>query len=114
MLSEYKSGLLIQFANITPAHESRKSLAVKNAVAILEREMFLDGFYKAFGMGSGPCRFCRICDLRKPCRYPERARPAMEACGIDVFQTARNNGLTIDVVREERSSCTYFGLILIE
>ena len=114
MLKEYKKGLLIQFTNIPPAHEAGKSRDMKNAVAILEREIFLDGHYKAFGMGSGPCRFCRTCDLKKPCRYPERARPSMEACGIDVYQTVRNNGLSIDVVRCESSPCAYSGLILIE
>lgn len=114
MLKGYRRGLLIQLANIVPQRETQKSRILKKAVADLEREIFLDGYYRAFGMGSGPCRLCRVCDLTKPCRFPHRARPSMEACGIDVFRTVRNNGLKIDVVRDEKSPCTFFGLILIE
>jgi hypothetical protein len=38
----------------------------------------------------------------------------MEACGIDVYATARNNGFTIDVVRTCDDPQHYFGLVLIE
>jgi predicted metal-binding protein len=63
---------------------------VKAAVADLEREVFLSGHWKAFGLGAGPCYFCKSCPVEKrQCRHPERARPAMEACGIDVFSTVK-------------------------
>jgi len=89
-------------------------MVFKKMVARLERALFLDGYYKAFGMASGPCRFCQTCDLKKSCRFPDDARPAMEACGIDVYQTCRNNGFKLEVVRTEQDPCTYVGLILIE
>jgi hypothetical protein len=38
----------------------------------------------------------------------------MESCGIDVFQTARNNGFTIGVLTDRRCSVDRFGLVLIE
>jgi predicted metal-binding protein len=114
MLHEYSAALLMQIEDIPPAEESRKSRALKRIVADLEREIFLDGYYKAFGMASGPCRFCKSCDLTEPCRYPYGARPSMEACGIDVYQTARNNGFVLEVVRTEASPCSYLSLILIE
>jgi hypothetical protein len=38
----------------------------------------------------------------------------MEACGIDVFATARRHGFTIDVVRTHSDPQHYFGLVLIE
>ncbi len=66
-------------------------------VAALEREIFLSGFYKALGFGAGPCRLCKDCNLAG-CMRPDDARPAMEACGIDVFATARANGFPIEVV----------------
>jgi predicted metal-binding protein len=88
---------------------------VSDIVAALEREIFLDGRYKAFAMGSGPCRHCRACNLdARECRHPEKARPAMEACGIDVYQTARNNGFPIEVVRDETGDQNYYGVVLIE
>jgi hypothetical protein len=36
----------------------------------------------------------------KEYRHPEQARPAMEACGIDVFSTVRKAGLPIEVVSD--------------
>jgi len=86
------------------------------AVAVaVERKAFLDGFYKAFAMGSGPCRLCSECVLEEEkCRHPYDARPAMEACGIDVYQTARNNGFPIEVVKDRRCQQNYYGLVLIE
>jgi predicted metal-binding protein len=86
---------------------------ISGIVSKLEREAFLAGYYKAFGMGAGPCRLCRICDWKNGCRHADKARPAMEACGIDVFQTARNNGFTINTVNSFQCKASYFGLVLI-
>jgi predicted metal-binding protein len=82
-------------------------------VVKLEREIFLDGFYKAFGLGAGPCRLCRTCNL-KECTRPDDARPSMEACGIDVFATARANGFPIEVVRDYSCDENRYGVVLIE
>jgi hypothetical protein len=38
----------------------------------------------------------------------------MEACGIDVFSTARRANFPIHVVRTESDEQNYFGLIAIE
>jgi len=80
----------------------------------LEIEMFLDGYYKAWSMGSGPCRLCKECDLSTPCRHGYEARPSMEACGIDVFKTARDNGFSIEVVKTHEDERNVFGVILAE
>ena len=82
-------------------------------VAALEREIFLAGYYKAFGFGSGPCPFCRTCNL-EDCAHPDQARPSMEAAGIDVYATARGNGYPIEVVRDDSCETNYYGLVLIE
>ncbi len=85
------------------------------AVAVaLERALFLAGYYKAFGLGAGPCQLCGECAMEKGCRHPEQARPAMEACGIDVFATARKHGFEIDVVRGPDDPQHYFGLVLVD
>lgn len=104
MLKEYKTALLVHCDD----HED-----VSKIVSILEREIFLAGYYKAFAMGSGPCRLCGECD-RKECRHAETARPSMEACGIDVYQTARNNKCPIQVVLDESCEQNYYGIVLIE
>jgi len=41
------------------------------------------------------------------------ACPAMEACGIDVYATARNAGFELHVVRSYNETLTCFGLILV-
>jgi len=37
----------------------------------------------------------------------------MEACGIDVFATARGAGFPIEVVRDYQSAQNYYGLLLL-
>jgi len=38
----------------------------------------------------------------------------MEACGIDVFQTARNNGFPIETLREEQETRNTYCLMLVD
>jgi predicted metal-binding protein len=104
LLDEYKRAILIE-GGLTNT---------KKIAARMEREIFLAGFYKAFALGSGPCRLCPSCSLDEGCRHPQEARPSMEACGIDVFATARKQGFTIDVVKSRQDPQHYFGLVLIE
>ncbi len=112
MLAEYSSGLLMQAVGLDLYNDPR--ISMEEIVADLEKIIFLDGYYKAFGLAAGPCDFCRACDTSKPCLHPEKARPAMEACGIDVYQTVRNNGLKLEVVRSEKDLCSIVSLLLIE
>jgi len=83
-------------------------------VVRLEIEMFLNGYYKAWSMGSGPCRRCKECNLSGPCKQGYEVRPSMEACGIDVFKTARDNGFSIKVVRTRDEARNIFGLVLVQ
>ena len=105
MLDGYKRGILIH---------GEKTKDMRKLVADLEREAFLGGFYKAFGFACGPCRLCRECAFDEGCRHPDRARPAMEACGIDVFKTARAADLPIEVVTCDEDDQNYYGLLLLE
>jgi len=75
--------------------------------------MFLNGSSKAGGLGAGPGHRCGECNLKK-CKHPEKARPSMEGCGIDVYATARSNGFPIEVVRARSSPQDYYGLVLAE
>jgi len=110
VLLEYDTCLLVHGGEWTD---------IQKIVSALEREVFLDGRHKAFAMGSGPCSACDSCPAcgqnRRPvCRHPERARPSMEACGIDVYGTARSNGFPIEVLRDTGCEGNYYGLVLIE
>ncbi len=103
MLTQYEYGLLIHGDGDT---------GISDIVSTLEREIFVDGYHKAFAMAAGPCDLCEKCP--KSCKYPERARPSMEACGIDVFSTVRANGFPIKVLKTQTCKGNYYGLVLIE
>jgi predicted metal-binding protein len=80
----------------------------------LEIEIFIDGYYKAWGMGSGACRLCKECEPTGPCKHGFKARPSMGACGIDVFKTAKDNGFHIEIVKTNEEAINIFGLVLVE
>ena len=112
MLDEYGSLILI--------HGSQWS-QVRKIAQTLERKVFLAGYYKAFAFPCGPCDLCKTCVVAKrkrgevvECKHPDRARPAMEAAGIDVFATARAAGLPIEVVRSDECPQNYYALVLVE
>ena len=45
-------------------------------------------------MGSGGCTRCESCTFPKaPCRFPEKAYPSMEACGLFVSKVCKQNGM---------------------
>jgi predicted metal-binding protein len=89
-------------------------LKVTPLVAALEREVFLAGYYKALALGDGPCVKCAECSLDKGCQFPFEARPSMEAAGIDVYQTLKNNGITIEVAQTPDSRHRHHGIVLVE
>lgn len=89
-------------------------LKVTSLAAALEKEIFLDGYYKAFSMGGGPCVKCEKCSMDEGCKHPFEVRPSMEACGIDVYKTVRNNEWEIEVVETHQSSHHHFGVVLVE
>ncbi len=105
LLDDYSTGFLIYWG-----HEA----GGRKALAEIERQVFLKGWYKAFALGSGPCELCRECDLEWPCNHPSQARPSMEACGIDVFQTARDAGFPIQVVTCHEDVPNFYSLLLVE
>ena len=106
--------ILDSFHKAILVHCHDRHADISDIVAEIEKEAFLAGYYKALGMGAGPCRLCDRCNLKGECRHPEDARPSMEACGIDVFSTARNNGYKIDTVGSMNCKANYFGIVLIK
>jgi predicted metal-binding protein len=87
-LRKYQWGILVK----TRPHE------INEIVVAVEREAFLLGHYLALGLRGGPCPLCPECtDRKENCRNPEKARPSMEAVGIDVFATLKNAGISADL-----------------
>lgn len=75
ILNCYSEGILFRTHDI----KTVTPLAVE-----IEKEMFLDGYYKAISFGAGDCQKCPKCNLSQ-CNFPGDTIPSMEACGIDVF-----------------------------
>jgi predicted metal-binding protein len=111
----------------------RYYLRLNNIVSAVESLAQKEGHYLAIGFGGGHCKLCgQSIDPKikcagvmegKPrwdrCRYPLRARPAMESVGIDVFKTARKAGLAvrfrgITSPLQEVPSPSTFGIVFID
>jgi len=115
LLSEYGRSVLLEVGPIVGRDDSDpQSRRLNDAALALERELFLAGHHKAWMMGAGPCDLCEACSRGKDCPTPEKARPSMEGCGVDVFATVRNAGRTIDVVPDEGGEYRFFALVLVD
>jgi predicted metal-binding protein len=105
LLKEYKHALLFRAKHSLP-----KYLAVE-----LEKKMFLDGYFKALSFISGSCHLCEKCNIDEGfCLKPYEARPSMESCGISVFETARNAGYNLKVLKSREEEYFRYSLILIQ
>jgi len=88
LLQGYKWALLIKY----------DSPEYHRLLLDLEREAFLNGFYKALVLTAGGCSLCEVCDPQDGiCIHRDQARPSMTSCGIDVFATSRNAGYSMKV-----------------
>ena len=105
ILGEYRRALLLH---------GHLSWQMRYITAEIEKGAFSLGFYKAFGLGAGPCKLCENCETASACVRSAEARPSMEACGIDVYQTVRNNSLRIETLKEKTDEVNIYGLVLLE
>jgi predicted metal-binding protein len=121
-LARYDRALLVQLS--VPLHKKTKgkTKAVFDPARVLhelinlgERLCFEAGFRFATGLIGGCCRLCEVCIVMEPeghCRHPFRARPSMEAMGIDVIGTLENAGLPL-LRFPVQEKVTWTGLILL-
>ncbi len=79
----------------------RQRLRRKNheMISRLEAEAFHDGYYLALGLADGPCKSlfcpelpCAALNNGEGCRFPLKARPAMESLGINAYMMAAEAG----------------------
>ncbi|MCH8207894.1 MAG: DUF2284 domain-containing protein [Nitrospinae bacterium] len=104
ILLDYQKALVVQAEDSQQIHE----LILK-----LEDSLRKKGFYKAFGIVALPCNLCEVCTIDTFCKYPEKARPTFQACGIDVPRIVNHlewdNGKIITPCTESHN----MGMILI-
>lgn len=131
IVAEYDWGLLFQLEAavadfVGPQWRTRHvptELKHKEMVAELEGRAFHLGFARALGFAAGECSLCvpqQECSVLGggECRHPLRARPAMEACGFDVFALARKMGWPITTIghRSQQADipcASLIGLVLV-
>lgn len=131
IVSEFRYGILLQLdARVDDfvGDKWRKShvateLKHKEIVAKLEGRAFYMGFPLALGFAAGECALClphEPCAVLKgaDCAHPLQARPAMEACGFDVFTIANRVGWGLVPIghqsKQESVPCaSLIGLVLV-
>ena len=116
ILGEYTRAILFHIEVPHMAEKEKHYRKYFDMLTELEGEMFKDGYYKAFVFLSGPCRICKTCSKEqgKPCTFLGKARPCMEACGMDVYLTARNNGFFIKPLHEKTETQNEYCLMLVD
>ena len=121
-LSRYTRAILIQVTALLPDAITDRSCAdvytpakkLHELVNIAEKWAFDYQFRFATGLIGGCCRLCDECAAAQSsrfCRHPFKARPSMEAMGIDVVDTVSHAGLStrFPIVNE----VTWTGVILV-
>jgi len=93
------------------AHNARQ-LSV--AALEIEKAAFLDGYY--FASAIRCCSLCEKCKVLSGgvCPNPKKIRPCDQLFGIDVYKTARNLGLPINVLKEKDEVQNRYGFVLID
>jgi predicted metal-binding protein len=89
-------------------------LKLQRIVHKIEAKAFSQGYRFAVGFAAGSCKLCQKCvaiDSSGPCRNPFKARPSIEAMGIDAYQTAKNAGLPFDMPAKDK--IVWNGLVLV-
>jgi predicted metal-binding protein len=101
LVSKYFMAVILQVEGQTAGDDAeneakRLALLLHEAVYKTEKKAFSSGFHFAAGFIGGPCILCERCPAAGGhgyCVQREKARPSMEAMGIDVFKTCENAGL---------------------
>ncbi len=91
-----KTGTKVEQRRTLSFHEKSGQIVYE-----IERQAYKDGYHLAMGFGGGSCKdylckgvICQFLDSGR-CRFPLRARPAMEAVGIDVVDLVNKAGWEI-------------------
>ena len=141
ILAKYNHAILIQIEAPIPPEMREEIRKAEDVAALYKSARFIDSYRKTFnpvrsrlhrivhkveaqafalgyrfatGFIAGSCRLCKECvaiSSHEPCRQPFRARPSMEAVGIDVFKTAENAGLPFEIPVKDKT--VWNGLVLV-
>jgi len=116
-ISSYENGIILT-----------KAYSIKNCFDLKGMFAGIKGFRETLGrinetlksqysdmdflcLGAGPCHICKTCTIveNKPCRFPDKALPSIEACGINVMSLSKQAGVKYN---NGKNTVTFLGLIL--
>lgn len=118
VLNTYTKGLLMVLEGDLDDKEDVKkqsdeyALKLHKIVYKTEKKAFELGYPFAAGLIGGSCKLCASCPPHiRECRHKNIARPSMEAMGINVLETGKKAGLSLDF---EKGKVKWTGLVLLE
>lgn len=134
-LRAYRTAILVQLESDVDSQDKSdrrldgkmaKQLQQKTGANVMERRLhaligdlealaFKNGFFMAAGLIGSECLLCEECvgqSSRHACRHPFRARPSMQALGIDVIRTSRKAGMPVQL--SSKTKVRWTGLLLLD
>jgi predicted metal-binding protein len=86
--------------------------AMSEILSAMEKECLGMGYRFAMGLGGGACAYCAQCvGPGGTCRHPFKARPSIEAMGVDVVATAAKAGAPVQFPAKEEAVWTALLLV---
>jgi predicted metal-binding protein len=82
------------------------------AVAIEKEAMLSYGCGFSFAMAL--CVQCETCAYPEPCLFPHRARPAMDAYGVDIGKTLAPLGFEVTFDKEGKLLPAWYSMVLLD
>jgi predicted metal-binding protein len=119
IIGEYSIALLLvgsqKCTNFYINNSKKRSEQVRywKGTVSLERQLFLQGYDKAFSLVSGSCSLCKECAYPEACRFPTEKRPTIESLSVDVIGTLKNLGIDTKVANDPKEMFKYYAVILL-
>jgi len=90
-LRQYRKAVVFRLDPDTGESRAGAMKKIYDIAGRVESACFYGGYHLAIGLAAGNCkevfcgeeRKCQALTVGKPCRYPLRSRPSIEACGLD-------------------------------
>ncbi|OWZ83842.1 DUF2284 domain-containing protein [Natranaerobius trueperi] len=81
----------------------------------LEKEVFFLGYYKVMTFPATICYRCEKCSRNiNTCNNKELSRPTPEALGVDLFETVKKVGYSIEVLSTNNQKMNRYAILMIE
>lgn len=115
ILDEYKYGVMLRREEPFGRRDHREVWSEFAAQVLkIEREAIVRGYPRAFALAIGNCLYQHHDDHLRPCEYPGKNRPTLEALGIEIKDTLEMVQWHGHVSRSTDDPLQMFALLLLE